>query len=274
MKKAILALTLVLALVLAGCGGNAADNTEGTAGEGTKTLKVGATPVPHGEILEVVEPILAEQGIELEIVEFTDYVIPNTSLNDGELDANFFQHQPYLDDFNAKQGTKLVSVAAVHFEPMGLYSTKYNDVSEFPEGAKIGIPGDATNGGRALVVLQKAGLITLKEGVGIDATKNDIVESKIEVVEMEAAALPRTLEDLDGAVINGNYAVDAGLTPADALVAEDSSSEAAETYANVLVVREGDENREEIQKLVEAILSDEVKAFIEENYAGAVIPVF
>ncbi len=275
MKKVILALTLVLALVAAGCGANdAAQDTDSAANEAAKTILVGATPVPHAEILEVVKPLLQEQGIELQVKEFTDYVIPNTSLDAGDLDANFFQHQPYLDDFNQKQGTKLVSVAKIHFEPMGLYSKKVKDAAEFKEGAKIGIPGDATNGGRALVVLEKAGLIKLKDGVGISATKKDIVEAKVEIMEMEAAALPRALEDLDGAVINGNYAVDADLTPDDALVAEDAKSEAADTYANILVVREGDENREEIQKLVEAMQSDEVKAFIEENYAGAVIPVF
>ena len=275
MKKIILALTLVLTLVAAGCGANdTAQDTDEAANEAAKTILVGATPVPHAEILEVVKPLLQEQGIELQVKEFTDYVIPNTSLDAGDLDANFYQHQPYLDDFNQKQGTKLVSVAKIHFEPMGLYSKKVNDVAEFKEGAKIGIPGDATNGGRALVILDNAGLIKLKDGVGITATKNDIVEAKVEVIEMEAAALPRALEDLDGAVINGNYAADADLTPADALVAEDAGSEAADTYANILVVREGDENREEIQKLVEALQSDEVKAFIEESYAGAVIPVF
>jgi D-methionine transport system substrate-binding protein len=270
MKKLLIALTLVLTLVVAGCGGN----TEKPAEEGKTALKVGATPLPHAEILKVVKPILEKDGVELEIVEFTDYTTPNLSLDDGSIDANFFQHQPYLDDFNAKKGTKLVTIAKIHFEPMGLYSKKADSVEGFKEGATIGIPGDATNGGRALVVLENAGLIKLKEGLGITATVRDIVEKKVEVMEMEAAQLPRALEDLDGAVINGNYAVEADLTPADALVSENADSEAAETFGNILVVREGDENREELKKLSEALQSEEVKQFIEETYKGAVIPTF
>ncbi|MEG6615851.1 MetQ/NlpA family ABC transporter substrate-binding protein [Peptococcaceae bacterium 1198_IL3148] len=270
MKKILAVVTLLLALVLAGCGGN----TETPAEEGKTAIKVGATPLPHAEILKVAQPILAEDGIELEIVEFTDYTTPNLSLNDGSIDANFFQHQPYLDDFNAKQGSNLTSIAKIHFEPMGLYSKKVQSVEELKEGATIGIPGDATNGGRALVVLENAGLIKLKEGVGITATVRDIVEKKVEVMEMEAAQLPRSLEDLDGAVINGNYAVEADLTPADALVSEDAQSEAAETFGNVLVVKEGGEEREELKKLAEVLQSDDVKKFIEETYQGAVIPTF
>lgn len=235
---------------------------------------MGASPVPHAEILKQVVPLLEEEGITLNIIEFTDYVTPNLSLDDGSIDANFFQHQPYLDDFNAKQGTKLNTIAKIHFEPMGLYSKQVAAVEEFEEGATIGIPGDATNGGRALVVLQEAGLIKLKDGVGVDATVRDIVEQKIEIMEMEAAQLPRSLEDLDGAVINGNYAAQAEMTPADALVSEDLDSEAAETYYNVLVVKEGDEDEPALQRLAELLQSDEIKKFIEEKYQGAVVPVF
>ncbi|MBO8138563.1 MAG: MetQ/NlpA family ABC transporter substrate-binding protein [Desulfotomaculum sp.] len=267
MKKLLAVLTLLLTLIAAGCGG------KDTAGD--DVLVVGATEVPHAEILkEVVKPKLEKEGIKLDIKVFSDYTTPNLSLDAGDLDANFFQHQPYLDDFNKKQGTKLVSIAKIHFEPMGLYSKKVNSLDELKEGAQIGIPGDATNGGRALVLLEKAGLLKLKEGVGIDATVRDIVESRVEIIETEAAQLPRSLEDLDGAVINGNYAVQAGMKPKDALAAEDAQSEAAETYGNILVVKEGDENREDLQKLAEALQSEEVKKFIEEKYEGAVIPVF
>lgn len=270
MKRLLVLLTLALALLVAGCGGN------GGAGDKTtnSTLKVGATPVPHAEILKQVVPLLEKEGITLDIIEFTDYVTPNLSLDDGSIDANFFQHQPYLDDFNAKKGTKLNTIAKIHFEPMGLYSKKVDAVEGFKEGATIGIPGDATNGGRALVVLQEAGLIKLKDGVGIDATVRDIVEKKVEIMEMEAAQLPRSLDDLDGAVINGNYAAQANMTPADALVCEDANSEAADTYGNVLVVKEGNEEKAELKKLAELLQSDEIKQFIEENYKGAVIPVF
>ncbi|MBM7854041.1 D-methionine transport system substrate-binding protein [Desulfohalotomaculum tongense] len=266
MKKIVVVLALLLALVAAGCG------EKDAAGDGV--LTVGATEVPHAEILKVVEPILEKEGVKLDIKVFSDYTTPNLSLDAGDLDANFFQHQPYLDDFNEKKGTKLVSIAKIHFEPMGLYSKKVSGIDEFKEGAKIGIPGDATNGGRALVLLEKAGLIKLKEGVGIEATVRDIVDKKVEIIETEAAQLPRSLEDLDGAVINGNYAVQAGLTPGDALAAEDASSEAADTYGNILVVRKGDENREELKKLAKALQSEEVKEFIKEKYNGAVIPVF
>lgn len=270
MKRLLVLLTLVLALALTGCG----DGGETAGDKENATIKVGATPVPHAEILKQVAPLLEEEGITLEIIEFTDYVTPNLSLDDGSIDANFFQHQPYLDDFNANRGTKLNTIAKIHFEPMGLYSKKVAAVEEFKEGATIGIPGDATNGGRALVVLQEAGLIKLKDGVGINATVRDIVEKKVEIMEMEAAQLPRSLDDLDGAVINGNYAAQANLTPADALVCEDAESEAAETYGNVLVVKEGNEEKAELKKLAELLQSDVVKQFIEENYKGAVIPVF
>lgn len=269
----VIAALLSLSLLLSGCGGTKDEAKQGAAQESAKVIKVGATPVPHGDILKQVQPILEKEGIKLEIVEFNDYVQPNMALNDKQLDANFFQHQPYLDQFNKDKGLDLVSVAKIHFEPMGLYSKKVKSPTEFKSGDKIGVPNDPTNGGRALVVLEKAGLLKLKEGVGINATTKDIVEKKVDVVELEAAQLPRSIDDLAGAVINGNFATQAKLTPKDAMVAEDAQSEAADTYGNIVVVRKGDENREEIKKLTEAMKSAEVKKFIEDTYKGAVIPL-
>ncbi|AEF94982.1 NLPA lipoprotein [Desulfotomaculum nigrificans CO-1-SRB] len=273
----VLACLLSLSLVIAGCGAKkeeTAAKQDAAQGNKEKTLVVGATPVPHAEILKVVQPILAKEGIKLEIKEFQDYVQPNMALNDKSLDANYFQHLPYLEQFNKDKGTDLTYTAKIHFEPMGLYSKKIKSVSEFKAGDKIGIPNDPTNGGRALVVLEKAGLLKLKDGVGIKATVRDIVEKKVDVVELEAAQLPRSIDDLAGAVINGNFATQAGFTPSQALVAEDAKSEAADTYGNILAVRKGDENRDEIKKLTEALKSPEVKKFIEEKYKGAVIPLF
>ncbi|GAV23241.1 MetQ/NlpA family ABC transporter substrate-binding protein [Carboxydothermus pertinax] len=264
MKKVLVALVLILTLGLFGCGSQKA--TE-------KVLKVGATPVPHAEILRQVQPILEKEGIKLEIIEFTDYVKPNIALAEKELDANYFQHVPYLEQFNKDRGLNLTWTVKVHFEPMGLYSKKVKSINEFKPGAKIGIPNDPTNGGRALALLEKAGLITLKPGLGIKATVKDITSKKVDVVELEAAQLPRSLDDLDGAVINGNYAQEAKLSPKDALIAEDANSEAAETFGNVLAVRKGDENREEIKKLSEALKSEEIKKFINEKYNGAVVPL-
>ena len=293
MKKLVsLLLSGVLAVgLLAGCGGNTgssgtadtpAANTESPAAstetgslEGT-TLKVGATPAPHAEILEVVVPILAEQGITLEIVQYNDYVQPNNAVEDGSLDANYFQHITYMNQFNADNGTHLVSAAEVHYEPMGLYAGKVASLEELPDGALIGLPNDATNEGRALLVLQQEGLITLAEDAGITATINDIVDNpkNLEFSEMEAAQLPHRLADLDMAVINGNYAIDAGLNMADALAIESAEGEAAQAYVNVLAVKEGRESDPAIQALAAALCSDEVKAFIEENYNGAVVAVF
>jgi len=261
----LLGLLVVLALA-AGCG-------QGQQEE-AKKLVVGATPVPHGDILNFVKPMLAKEGIELEVKEFTDYRTPNIALADGEIDANYFQHVPYLEDFCKEHNLDLTWTAKIHFEPMGLYSKKVKSVDEFKEGATIAIPNDPTNGGRALVVLEKAGLLKLKEGVGIKATVADIVEKKVNVKELEAAMLPQVLDDVDGAVINGNYAVQAGFKATDALVAEDAASEAADVYGNVVAVRKGDENRPEIQKLTEVLQSPEVKEFINEKYAGAVVPTF
>ncbi|MDI6906545.1 MAG: MetQ/NlpA family ABC transporter substrate-binding protein [Thermoanaerobacterales bacterium] len=278
MKKALvvlLALALVIALA-AGCGQSAKEQPQGSEQPQVekKTLVVGATPVPHGDILNVVKPILEKEGITLEIKEFTDYVTPNLALADKQLDANYFQHLPYLEEFCKDKGLDLTYTAKIHFEPMGLYSKKVKKVDEFADGATIAVPNDPTNGGRALVVLEKAGLLKLKEGVGIKATVQDIVEKKVNVKELEAAMLPKVLDEVDGAVINGNYAVQAGLKPSDALVAEDAKSEAADTYGNIVAVRKGDENRPEIQALTKALQSPEVKKFIEETYQGAVIPTF
>lgn len=289
MKKLVsLLLSGALAVgLLAGCGGTGtsqtpAGNSESPAAstetgslEGT-TLKVGATPAPHAEILEVVKDILAEQGITLEIVQYNDYVQPNNAVEDGSLDANYFQHITYMNDFNDQNGTHLVSAAEVHYEPMSLYAGKVSSLDELPDGALIGVPNDATNEARALLVLQQEGLITLREGAGITATINDIVDNpkNLQFSEMEAAQLPLRLADLDMAVINGNYAIDAGLSMDDALATESADGEAAQAYVNVLAVKEGRETDPAIQALAAALCSDEVKTYIEENYNGAVVAVF
>lgn len=268
MKKIVLAVIAVfsLALFAAGCG---SDNK--SAG---KTIKVGATAVPHAEILEVVKPILEKDGLKLEIVEFNDYVQPNLSLNDKELDANFFQHKPYLDDFvKEHKDCKLASAAGIHIEPMGIYSHKVKSFDELKDGAIVAIPNDPTNGGRSLLLLQKQGLIKLKDGVNETATVEDIVENKKNLVfrEIEAAQLPRTLDDVDLAVINSNFAMQVDLVPTrDAIAIEGNDS----PYVNIIAVRQGDENREDIKKLINAIKTDQVKKFIEDKYKGAVVVAF
>ncbi len=290
MKKlvSLLCTAALTAGLLAGCSGGTSSTPapEGSAApettpaetsslEGT-TLKVGATPAPHAEILEVVQELLAEEGITLEIAQYNDYVQPNNAVEDGSLDANYFQHITYMNQFNADNGTHLVSAAEVHYEPMGLYAGKVASLEELPDGALIGLPNDATNEGRALLVLQQEGLITLAEDAGITATINDIVDNpkNLEFSEMEAAQLPLRLADLDMAVINGNYAIDAGLSMADALAIESADGDAATAYVNVLAVKEGRESDPAIQALAEALCSQEVKDFIDENYAGAVVAVF
>ena len=290
MKKLVsLLLSGALAVgLLAGCGGGTgtsqtpAGNSESPAAstetgslEGT-TLKVGATPAPHAEILEVVKDILAEQGITLDIVQYNDYVQPNNAVEDGSLDANYFQHITYMNDFNDQNGTHLVSAAEVHYEPMSLYAGKVSSLDELADGALIGVPNDATNEARALLVLQQEGLITLRDGAGITATINDIVDNpkNLQFSEMEAAQLPLRLADLDMAVINGNYAIDAGLSMDDALATESADGEAAQAYVNVLAVKEGRETDPAIQALAAALCSDEVKTYIEESYNGAVVAVF
>ena len=240
-------------------------------------LSIGATPAPHAEVLEVAAEILKEQGIELEIVVFNDYVIPNTSVENGDIDANYFQHVLYLGDFNAQNGTHLVIVDKIHYEPFGIYAGKTASLAELKDGAKIAVPNDGTNEARALLLLEAQGLIKLADGVGLAATKLDIVENPhdFDIIEIEAAQLPRSLGSVDIAVINGNYAIDAGLKASDALAVEDGSSPVIQdNYANILVVKEGNENNEAILALAEALKSEQVKAFMEETYEGAVVPLF
>ena len=344
MKKLISAtLAATLALSLAACGSTAsttetasseAASTESTAAsseaaESTSdlagtTLKVAASPTPHAEILNVAKEILAEQGIDLEVVEFSDYVQPNLVTENGEVDANYFQHTPYLDSFNEENGTHLVSVGAVHYEPFGIYPGKSSDLANIADGATIAVPNDTTNEARALQLLAAQGLITVRDGAGLTATVNDITENphnvkieeieaaqlprtvqdvdfavingnyaieagfsvgkdalatenphNVKIEEIEAAQLPRTVQDVDFAVINGNYAIEAGFSVGkDALATEDASSEAAQTYANVLVVKEGNESDPAIQALYAALTSDKVKDYINSTYDGAVVPIF
>ena len=246
------------------------------AGAETVKIKVGASPTPHAELLKVANEVLKPQGYEIQIVEYADYVQPNMALDGKELDANYFQHKPYLDDFVKEKGVNLVSIGAVHYEPFGIYAGKTASLEELQDGAQIGVPNDPTNGGRALLLLQEQGLITLKEDVGLEPTKLDIAENphNYEIVEMEAAQLPRSLGSLDIAVINGNYAIQADLKVADALAIESAEGTAGTAYVNVLAVKEGRESDPAIQALAKALCSDEVKAFIDETYAGAVQAVF
>ena len=277
MKKAfaLIAALAFSALALAGCGSQqSASSGASSAASGAKTLKVGATAVPHAEILEAAKPLLEKEGITLEIVEFNDYVQPNLALNDKELDATFFQHEPYLKNFmDEHKEVKLKNAAGIHIEPMGVYSKKITKLDELKDGATIAIPNDPTNGGRSLLLLEKAGIIKLKEGVGEKATVGDIAENKknIKFQEVEAAQVPRTLDDVDAAVINSNFAMQVNLDPTkDAMFIEDSTS----PYVNIIAVREGDENRPEIQALIKVLHSDEIKQFITEKYKGAVVPAF
>ena len=267
MKKIIaIVLALTLALSLAACGAKADE----------KTIKVGATPAPHAAILEVAKEILAKEGYTLEIVEFDDYVLPNTSLEEGELDANYFQHITYMNGFNEEHGTHMVNAGGIHYEPFGLYAGKCASLAELPDGAKIGVPNDATNEARALLLLEQEGLIKLKDGVGLSATKDSIVENphNFEIVETKAELLTATLADVDIAVINGNYAIDAGLKVSEALAVEAADGAAAEAYVNVIAVMEGRENDAKIQALIKALKTAEVKAYIESTYEGAVVPLF
>ena len=236
-------------------------------------IKVGATPVPHAEILEFIKPLLQAEGIELDIVEFTDYVLPNLALADGELDANYFQHVPYLETFSEDHRLDLTVLVGVHVEPMGLYSRRVSDLADLPAGAAVAIPNDVTNGGRALLLLEAAGLIGLDPAAGIAATVFDVVDNPrgLRFRELEAPLLPRALDDVDAAVINTNYALEAGLVPLrDALAIEGAAS----PYVNVVAVRTGDENNPALVKLAEALTRPEVREFILETYEGAVVPVF
>ena len=238
-------------------------------------IKIGATPSPHAEILEQAKDELAAAGINLDIVVYNDYVQPNLATDQGEIQANYFQHQPYLDDFNAENGTHLTSVGAIHYEPFGIYAGKANDLSNIADKAQIAVPNDTTNEARALQLLQANGIITLKDGVGLTATKQDIVENphNVEILEVEAAQIPRSIESVDFACMNGNYAIEAGFKPSDALAQEDASSEAAQTYANVVVVSDADADSEWAKKLVEVLQSEKVSEYITNTYEGGVIPM-
>lgn len=273
MKKnifiAILAL-LILSFVFTGC----APKQEVAASTDEKTtLKVGATPVPHAEILQLIQPKLEAEGIQLKIVEFTDYVSPNLALSSKEIDANFFQHAPYMESFAKERGIDLISAGKVHVEPLGLYSKKITSLEELQDGATITIPNDPTNGGRALILLDHEGIIQLKDDAGLEATEKDIASNPKNLVfkPIEAAQLPRTLEDVDASIINTNYALEGNLDPQkDAIIMEGSES----PYANILTIRPEDKDSEAIQKLVAALQSQEVKDFLKEKYKGAVVPAF
>ena len=271
MKKT---LAIVLALVLC-LGALTACGSKKDSGD--KTITVAASPTPHAEILKVAGDVLAKDGWELKVTEYADYVVPNNVVEDGECDANYFQHQPYLDTFNAENGTHLVSVAAIHYEPFGIYAGTTSAIADLADGDKIAIPNDGSNRARALLLLEANGIITLKEGVGMEATALDIVENpkNVEIVEMEAAQIAGVRDSVALAVINGNYALNAGLNAGtDAIATEDPNSVSAQTYANVLVVKEGNENTEKTQALLKALTSQEVKDYINETYSGAVVPIF
>lgn len=267
-KKLIISslLTGVLALGLIGCGSKSLDN---------KTIKIGVSPVPHKEIVENIVPQLEKEGYKVEIVEFTDYVLPNEALASGEIDANYFQHIAFLNDTNEKKNLDLVYTAAIHLEPIALYSKNVKQIKDLADGATIAIPSDSSNEARALKLLEKQGLIKLKDGELV--TVLDITENtkKLKFKEVEAALLPRLYDEVDAAVINGNYALEAGLNPqTGSLAIEDKDAKAAENYRNILAVKKGNENFKKIQALTKALTSPETKKFIEEKYNGAVIPTF
>lgn len=282
MNKKFLSLILALALSasLTACGSSGTTETADDADSGdtteTVTLKVAASPTPHAEILEQVKPILAEQGIDLVITEYGDYIVPNTAVDEGDEDANYFQHTPYLEQFNAENGTDLVSVGKIHYEPMGIYAGKTASLEELPDGATIAVPNDATNEARALQLLAAQGLIEIDPEAGLNATPNDITSNpkNLEFTELDAAMIPNTIEEFDLNVINSNYALQAGLNPAeDALASEDATSDAAQTYANIIAVKAGHENDPAIVALVDALHSEEIQEFINTTYAGSVLPI-
>ena len=289
---ALLIAGVLVSAAFAGCGnsGSAASSAAGSskaagssaagssaAGSAAgKTITVAATPTPHGEILAKAKEILAKDGITLDIKEFTDYVQPNNVVDAGEIDCNYFQHQPYLDDFNAKNKTKLVSIAAIHYEPLGIYAGKTKAIADLKDGATIAVPNDSTNEARALLLLEANGIIKLKDGAGVSATVQDIVENKknIKVMEFAAEQVSRHIDEVDLVVLNGNYALNAGLNASkDALTIEAADSAAAKTYANVIVVKEGNEKNDAINALVKVLKSDEIKTYIKDSYKGAVVPM-
>ena len=269
MKKRIVSVAVAAVLaagVLAGCGSKGGDGG---------TITVAATEVPHSEILEAAKPILAEKGWDLQVTVFNDYVQPNEVVEAGDFDCNYFQHTPYLDSFNAEKGTHLVNVGEIHYEPLGIYGGTESDLANISDGATIAVPNDTTNEARALLLLQDNGVITLKEGAGMEATKNDIAENphNVEIIELEAAQVARVIDETSFVVLNGNYALQAGLNAqTDALAYETSDSEAAKTYVNVIVVKEGNEENEGVKALVEVLKSDEISNFINEKYQGSVVP--
>lgn len=271
-RRNIVSIAIILLLVigsaaLTGCGGKDGDD---------KTIKVGASPAPHAEILKEVESELEKDGYKLEVVEFQDYVQPNKALDAGDIDANYFQHKPYMDEFNAKQETELVSIGAIHYEPLGLYQGEKKSIDELAEGNKIAVPNDTTNEARALLLLESEGLIKLKKDAGLTATKQDVVENpkKLEIVELEAAIIPRSMSSVAMGVINGNYALSAGIKEETAITFESSDSAAAKTYANIIAVKKGNEDSEKSKALLKAMTSDKIKKFIEKKYGKAVVPVF
>ena len=275
-KKSILSVVLagVLAIGLIGCGGTVS-NGSGADSKDDKVIKIGVTPKPHKEIVDAAVPLLEKEGYKVEITEFNDYVQPNTAVEEGSLDVNFFQHTPYLNEQVQSRGLHLKSVAAIHLEPMGLYSKKTTSLDGLKDGSTIAVPNDPSNEARALKLLAANGLIKIKEGELV--TPADITENpkNLQFSELEAAAVPRAVDDVDAAVINGNYAIEAGFDPTtNAIVKEDKDSEAAKPYANIVVVKEGNEKLEKIQALIKALTSDEVRDFINKEYNGAVIPVF
>lgn len=259
----------VLAVGLTACGGkeNKADD---------KTIAVAASPTPHAEILEAAKDLLKEKGYTLEIKEFDDYPQQNVVVDEGEFDANYFQHQPYLDNFNEEKGSDLVSAAKIHYEPLGIYPGASEDLENIKDGAKIAVPNDATNEARALLLLEENGIITLKEDAGLNATKKDVEENphNIEIVELDAAQIARVVEELDFVVLNGNYALDAGFNvQTDAIAKEEADSEAAQTYANIIAVKKENKDSEKIKALVEVLQSEEIGKFITDTYEGAVVPM-
>ena len=278
LKKA-LALALTGAVIIgafAGCGAKK-DSSSDTKKEETKKIVIGASPSPHADILKVAKKELKKEGYELEIKEYSDYVQPNTALESGDLDANYFQHKPYLDDFNKQKKTHLVSAGTIHYEPFGIFPGKTKTLKALKNGATVAVPNDTTNEARALLLLQDQGLIKLKDGAGLTATKKDIVENKkdLAIKEIEAAQIPRSLKDVDIAVVNGNYALEAGLkVNKDALATEDADSIGAKTYGNVVAVKKGNEKTDATKALIKALKSDTVKKYINDKYDGAVVPLF
>lgn len=271
-KIKVTALVLALAvssLALVGCGGSKSANSKVTK------IKVGANITPHSELLEEAKKALKKENIDLEVVKIEDSVTPNTGVTEGTLDANFFQHQPYLDDYNKENKTDLVSIGAVHYEPFAVYSSKIEDLSDLKKGAKIAVPNNVTNEARALLLLEQEGVLELKEGADIAATKEDIKSNpkNIKFVEIDPSQLVKALPDVDAAVINGNYAIEGGLAIKDALAVEADTGIAAKTYANIVVTDEAHKNNKALKKLVKVLQSDSIKKFIESKYEGAVVPI-